>query len=68
MSYSRLLNHMNDKTKTEKVPTSPPLKNQLVVVNLNKKAPEPPKLGEVIMELDEEHENYHSDKKHIEES
>lgn len=37
------------------------------MVNLNKKAPEPPKLGEVIMELDEEHENYHSDKKHIEE-
>lgn len=68
MSYSRLLNHMNDKTKQEKVPTSPPLKNQLVVVNLNKKAPEPPKLGEVIMELDEEHENYHSDKKHMEES
>jgi hypothetical protein len=60
---------MNDKknNNNEKATTSPPLKNQLVVVNLNKKAPEPPKLGEVIMELDEEHENYHSDKKHMEE-
>lgn len=64
MSYSRLLNHLNDKQKThEKTNVSPPLTNQLVVVNLNKKAPEPPKLGGVIMELDEEHENYNSDKK-----
>ncbi|CAD8186323.1 unnamed protein product [Paramecium octaurelia] len=64
MSYSRLLNHVNDKQKkNDKTNQSPPLTNQLVVVNINKKPPEPPKLGGIIMELDEEHENYQSDKK-----
>lgn len=34
-----------------------------MVVNLHKKAPEPPRLGEAIVELDEEHENMGSDQK-----